>query len=231
MKFYHGTTSIFYDSIKQNGLGKINPIFDFKLIDVLDFLRKLADRHLETEKKYFTHKETTKAMCNQEYIEKELVNGKMKTFNFRHSLSHVSLSKERVVAHLVLNDYGSEILTRIILIHNLLKEKKIDFKIPPKLNKFNYEKYIDTEPTKIIIEILDIPNELLIHENGENGEFLLQKLKKIIYLLSKKERFYLLQRQNFEVTEPIAPRKLKFYELEYFGELEDSDFMYTLSRI
>ncbi|MGB1019437.1 MAG: hypothetical protein ACPGVH_10195, partial [Chitinophagales bacterium] len=51
-KFYHGTSNIFLDSIKENGLGGLNPSIDFNLIEVLKYLRSKAETYLLKDKDY-----------------------------------------------------------------------------------------------------------------------------------------------------------------------------------
>ena len=51
-KYYHGTSTIFLDSIRKHGLGTINPNTDQKNLDVLKFLFQLSEKHLSTNPEF-----------------------------------------------------------------------------------------------------------------------------------------------------------------------------------
>ena len=230
-KFYHGTSSIFLSSIKENGLGKINPNTDLKLLDVLKYLRNLAEKNLLSNERYLKLQETTYAMCKQAFLEKPTEDGKTKTFNFRHTNIHIALSKERAITHVVNNKYGSEILDRCIEIYKLLKSSNIKFEIPKNINQFGFENYIESDPKRIIIEILEIDENGLNKDDGKTAKEALDYLRTQIPKLDEETKFYFFQRCNFELLYPIESKYLKFYELDFDGYPGDMDFEYTLSKI
>jgi hypothetical protein len=230
-KYYHGTSSIFLESIRKNGLGKINPNLDLNLLDVLKYLRTIAEKNISKSEDYLKLQETTFAMCNQVFLKKENENGEFKTFNFRHTNIHVSLSKERAITHIAINKYGSEILGRCIDIYKLLKFSNVEFEIPVNINKFGFEKYIDSDPKRIIIEILEVDENRLDKDDGKTAKEALDYLRTQIPRLDKETKFNFFQYCNFELLCPIEPKHLKFYELDFEGYPGNVDFEYTLSKI
>jgi hypothetical protein len=230
-KYYHGTSSIFLNSIKENGLGKINPNIDYKNLDVLIFLKNIAEENLMQNEGYLKLRDTTIAMANQTFLKLIDEKGNLQTLNYKHDGIYVAITRQRAAIYSSLNKYGSEILERIINIYKLLKEMNIEFQIPEEINLFEIEKYIDCNPEPIIIEIIEIDDSNLEKEDGKTAEEALDFLRIEIPKMSEKTKFEFLQVCNFKIINPIEPKYLKFYKLEFEGHPIDKNFEFTLSKI
>lgn len=230
-QYYHGTSTIFLNSIKKYGLGTINPNIDLKNLEVLIYLKNVAERKLIKNFEYLKIRDTTIAMANQSKLAYKDINGNIEVLNFKHDGIYVSLSEITAARYSSINKYGSEILERIMLIYKLLLKNKIEFKIPSEINLFNIEKYLECNPEPIIIKISEIDDNNLEKEDGKTAIEALDFLRVEIPNMSEKMKFEFLQRCNFKLLSPIETKHLKFYELEFEGQPSENNFEIILSRI
>ena len=230
-KYYHGTSSIFLNSIKENGLGKINPNIDYKNLDVLIFLKNFAEEHLIRNEDYLKLRDTTIAMANQTFLKLIDEKGNLQTLNYRHDGIYVAISRQRAAIYSSINKYGSEILERCVVLYKLLQNHEIQFQIPDDINLFKIEKYIDCIPEPIIVEIDNIEDWNLEKEDGKTAEEALEFLRLEIPKMSEKIKFEFLQGCNFKILNYIEPKYLKFYKMEFEGHPVDGNFEFTLSKI
>tara|TARA_A100000171_G_scaffold53096_1_gene76800 strand:- start:8387 stop:9088 length:702 start_codon:yes stop_codon:yes gene_type:complete len=230
-KYYHGTSTIFLDSIRKYGLGAINPNTDQKNLEVLKFLFELSENHLKLNPEYITLKNSTWAMVNQGTEELTDERGNKVVLHFRHDGMYVSITRIRAAIYAVLNKYGSEILERCIELYKLLINSNIPVKIPPEIDLFDFRQYIDAETKPIMIEVLGISDNDLEKEDGKTASDALNLLRRCIPKLTEKEQFEFLQYCNFKLLKPVPVKQLNFFEIEYEGHPENGDFKFLLSRI
>ncbi|PIQ49769.1 MAG: hypothetical protein COW03_03355 [Cytophagales bacterium CG12_big_fil_rev_8_21_14_0_65_40_12] len=217
-KYFHGTSTIFLDSIKKHGLGTINPNIELRNLDVLKFLFELCETHIPHNLKHQELKDSSWAMVHQGIH--ELVDEKGNSLNlyYRHDGIYVSLSRIRAATYSVLNKYGSEILERCIQLYELLQNEGIEVNIPSEIDLFNFRQYIDIETKPIMIEVRDVPDEDLEKEDGKTAKEALDFLRREIPNMSQKQEFEFLQYCNFKLLKPIPVEQLRFYEIEYEGQ-------------
>lgn len=229
-KYYHGTRDIFLPSIREHGLGKINPNTDFKNLDVLRFLVDLAEKHLRSNAEYEKVRDTGLAMSQQTFLKMKDEHGQTHSFNYRHDSMYASFSRIRAAIYACFNRYGSEIVEKCILLIDLLNKNNVIFKIPEDINLFKVESFIGIEAKPIMIEI-----------NGLEDEFLEEETRALPNILSivrhkwptlpEKEQFEYGQFLNFKLLKPIEPSQLKFYEIDFEGHPSTNNFEFTLSKI
>lgn len=229
-RFYHGTSSIFLDSIKTTGLGGINPNLEYKNLDLLQYLFSEAEILLPHDVRYQGLRVTTAAMVNQTPVELVGYSGQKQLLHFRHHGMFVAISMMRAIVYAAANQYGSEILKRIIDLLLLLREVDANFSIPSELNLFDVEKYINIQSTPIIIEVHGIQDDEILKEDGKTAKEALDFIRRTLPTLTEREKFIFLQHCNFELLKPIPSSRLKFYKLEYEGFPGQPDFFYSLSR-
>lgn len=93
-KYYHGTSSIFIESIRKNGLGGINPNFEYRNLDLLRFLYVESEKYLMLDSKYLEMRSEVMAMVNQTSLVYNTELGLYKG-NYNHEHIYVSLTPER----------------------------------------------------------------------------------------------------------------------------------------
>ncbi|GAA4204003.1 hypothetical protein GCM10022289_21130 [Pedobacter jeongneungensis] len=224
--FWHGTSSIFLDSIRNTGLGAINPATDYKLLDVLGFLYDEIIRNGITHPVFLTNKSSIEAAIAQGTLE---LNGML--LNFKHDGVYVSASPIKAAYYACLNLVGSEILEKCLILLSVLIDGGKEPKIPDELDVFGVRKYLDKKPTPIMIEITEITDDKLLLENGADPSALLKEMREMFPNLPIAQQFERLQFCNFKLLNPIPRTKLRFYEVDFEGDPKTRNFQYYLSRI
>lgn len=230
-KYYHGTSTIFLESIRENGLGTINPNIDFNNLKVLAYLKDKCEEALVDNEDYKKIRATTIAMANQTFLPIRDSNGEIHIMNYQHDGIYVSMSRIRAATYVVTNKYGSEILCRCIELIKLLKNNKIEFKIPNEINQFHIEQYIGFVAKPIIVEVKNISDNDLLLENGGPADDQIKFIKSKLPSMREEFKFVFLQACNFRISKPISPDNLNFYELDYDGYPGSDKFEITLGRI
>ncbi len=227
-KFYHGTSSIFIDSIKKTGLGGINPNIDFKNLEVLNYLFLKAEKYLSDNIEYQKIRTSTMAMVNQGAIDYKDPSGQIQRLHFRHDGIYVALSHMRAIVYASTNKFGSEILQRCLTLLAMLHGKIPDFAIPSEINLFKMDSLLNLSPEPIIIEVSDVDDEDLLKEDGKTAKEALDFLRRTIPHLTEKEKYEFFQYCNYELLKPVPVEKLKFFELSFKGHPRNRDFEYKL---
>ncbi|UII20568.1 hypothetical protein [Fulvivirga ligni] len=228
-QFFHGTSSIFLNSILENGLGGINPTYDHGYLETLKRLFEIAERHLIEQQEFRIIYDTTKAMAMQAKL-KVQINGRDELFNFRHDGIYVALSLERAVCYASTNKYGSEILTTSIKLMDMLTNNQIDYSnIGYSIDDFENLKL--SSPKPIILKILELDENDLDKEDGKTAKEALDFLRSVLPSLSEKEKFEFFQYCNFKILKPIPAEQLIAYELDFEGRFGNEGFEYTMTKL
>lgn len=228
-EFYHGTSSLFIESILNNGLGGINPNLKFKNLELLKFIYGQCENTLFNEEKYSVlMRETTLAMIRQTDLIVKRENQKDETFNFRHKEIYVSLSEIKAITYSVTNKIGSEILQRSYDLYQLLVANKIKVNIPKELNYYGIENMEVEKLKPLLIKTKRIEKDNLIQENGYDGEEFIEILNKQYDKMTEKDKYLSFQFMNFGLKRPVRVKMLEIYEIQYYGNISERDFGYKL---
>jgi hypothetical protein len=228
-EFYHGTSSLFIESILKNGLGGINPNLKFKNLELLKFIYGQCENTLFNEEKYSVlMRETTLAMIRQTDLIIKRENQKEEILNFRHKEIYISLSIFRAITYSVTNKIGSEILQRCFDLYQLLLANKINISIPKELNYYGIENIRIEEIKPLLIIINGINKNNLIKENGYDGEEFIEILDEYYDKMTERDKFFNFQYMNFGLKRPVKTESLKVYEIKYEGNIREKGFKYKL---
>lgn len=88
---YHGTTSLFIDSIMENGLGEMNPLVELGAYDTFQELFELGEKSLKKDDFWNKSRKKLLPFVHQEYLGGNL--------NFRHGESYLTLIRECAVQY------------------------------------------------------------------------------------------------------------------------------------
>lgn len=230
-RFYHGTSSIFLNSIIEFGLGGINPNIEYKNLELLRYLSLECEKKVPNHKEYLIMRDASLGMANQKPVEFKVPNGGTFIGNYEHKSIYVSLTLERGIVYACDNKYGSEILEYSIKLFQLLKENDINFSLPKDLNLFGIEKYITEIHKPILIEIDEINDHELQTEFGKNGAEYFTHLRETLPTLNKRDYNLKLGYSNFRLMKPIEIERLKIYEVDFEGKVGTPEFEFTLTKI
>ncbi len=103
---YHGTSSLFLDSILSRGLGGFDPIGASRAVECLRAVKQAAGERLQGHPGWMSLKETLLPMCDQ----RQTGGG----FNYRHGNTYLSPAKITAIRYALSNPHGSELLSECI---------------------------------------------------------------------------------------------------------------------
>lgn len=194
---YHGTSSIFLDSIIKSGLGGENIVKKFHIKDMFSqivhaFMNQYKDSEWWKKEGFICEK-----MVNQEVTSSG--------FNFRHGGVYLTPSFDTAKRYATSNKYGSELISYFILAYEELSRYNQELAniIYPKDHPLR--KLLNIEGKPIVIEILEIQSENLVTEQGDS-------IQEQLCLMQQYPQ-EMWQQNNFESTKTINSSNIKIINL------------------
>jgi hypothetical protein len=114
---YHGTNLLFYDSIKQYGLGGRNLIRELRVIELLRELIAICDTSLPTEEDWILRMQCANWVASQ-----DVTTG---GFNFRHGSVYLAATVDKAVRYAVSSEFSSEALAHFMMLWRRLNESRV----------------------------------------------------------------------------------------------------------
>jgi len=175
---YHATSSLFLDSIKEYGLGGVDPVKNFRVIELLIKLEIIADKKISN---------STEWQYSKNIVSRFTLKNKM----YEHGQVYLTpcLMQARSYA---LNIYGSEAFSETFKLIELLDREKVEipFVIIDEFKSFFSLRSVNCEP--IIFRLHDLSKDyILCNEDGS------QDVDKTISLIESKIKKY-----GFEKYDP-----------------------------
>ena len=195
---YHGTCTLFLESIAQHGLGGWDPIKEWRVLECLRKVLPIAEKHARCSEALSGNVGNARLMADQ-------VSAKM---NFQHGAVYLSPAKETAVRYACGKKKGSEVISRtILIIEELCRLKVIDEcgdvsnEYPELLNVLNIE------PAPVLIKVVSIDVGMLLSEFGAPASGNLAKIRELQDRLPCSWE-KLSQQFNFRLTQPIPASDL-----------------------
>jgi len=198
---YHGTSTLFLDSIVSHGLGGVNPIVEWKLVDLAKEVFALSEEYLKKTELFQISSYSFKKMAEQS-------NGG--SFNFQHGDTYLSPSKQTAARYAIGKRYGSEMLTYTINFLTELLRMDIDY-VKLDLRK-KYKKIfglIGANPSPLLIMVNTIDKTSLLNEYGEDPSDNFAEMSEV--LEDNLDPNLCLQQTNFRLSVPIQANELRFW--------------------
>ena len=203
LTLFHTTTDFYLPSIMSSGLGGTNPNKVFGIYNFLVSITPLCEKYLQNNKRYKNIKFSNDQMVSQSSVG---------TMSFRHDKICLATETSTAIRYCV-NKYGSELLTRIILLNDLLIEAGHEKEIDKSVLKIDLDYVKQHQHRKIILMIKDISVEEIETENGENAKKKLEEYEQI-RLSNPKYYEILLQQLNFSLLKPIPVNRINISEVD-----------------
>lgn len=206
---YHGTSDIFLPSIQEQGLGAQNPHLQLKTLEFLKDLWECSEKYIRQDESLVVW-----AMGFEKIVNQEITKG---NFNFRHGSAYLSPSRTCAVRYALLNQYGSELLSNALELHEWLKNvdpiasKQLEFKYPSIISLSSLN------PIPILIEIHDLDIHDIKKEDGEEPESTINLMETIGYESESEIRDSFWQRCNFELVSPIPLHHLYISKIKWLN--------------
>jgi len=184
---YHGTSSIFHDSIVEHGLGGIDILLQYKVKELLEVLCSVFENDYPNNDWWVMSGFICEKMLNN-----QVANSGM---NFRYGSIYLSPSLFTARKYASLNKYGSEYLS--IFMQGFEELKKLDINTATQLLSADSPvlKLLDKNSEPLVLAIDGIDKSWLSTEAGNDIEGQLQTLNETPEIL--------WQQFNFETSEVI----------------------------
>lgn len=219
---YHGTSTLFLDSIIQNGLGGVNPVNEWKLLELSKEVYSLSEKHLKETSLYKVKSSSFKKITEQ---------SNDGTFNFQHGDTYLSPSQNTAVRYATGKEYGSELLTYTIDFLKELLKLEIQY-----VKSDLYKKYpkifglIEARPSPLLIQVKNINVSSLLSEHGGDPKHNLEEMQE--YMNESRALFEtVLQQTNFRLTATIETSNLKFWliNVQEWNNLTSQSNLYEIN--
>lgn len=226
---YHGTSTLFLDSIKENGLGAVNPVEKFRLHELLVFLANECERRTPNDPGFNQIKYTTYAMLNQDPLYRHPNDEKQRLLNFRHGATYLAAMEKGAVLYACQNRLGSELLSTCASLVSVLLTNKEPVNVPVELNGIDLQSVLNTEHLPILVEAQNVPLSSLNTEHGMSAEFAFNHLQSEDPTLTIEGFTRVVG--VFELTQPIPSWALRYRRVMCQANITDASFSYRLNEI
>jgi hypothetical protein len=205
---FHGTSTLFLDSIIKNGLGGKNQIFEWNLLELTREVYELSKGYLKDTKLYRTSSWSFEQMAKQSN----------ETFNFQHGETYLSPSSITATKYAVNKEYGSELLTYTMKFLRELLSKDIPYVKNDLKRKYpELFRLLDAKPSPILIRVKNVTAESLLDEHGEEPHSNFKDIRESMKL--SKELFETtLQQTNFRLNDSVLTNNLEFWLIDVSPE-------------
>tara|TARA_R100000306_G_scaffold45172_2_gene43167 strand:+ start:399 stop:1094 length:696 start_codon:yes stop_codon:yes gene_type:complete len=197
--FYHGTSSLFADSIKELGLGGRDPVKTNGWAECFGELFRLADQKLSNHPKWQEGRENLLPI-----VEQGLSNDGLR-FNFAHGETYITPHK--MMAEQYGLQAGCEILDYIktlsLYLHSKGQTLEVNRIVPVDLQQILIKSY-----RPILVKINGLRFRDIDTENGDDKWEVLYRYEE--YLRTKQGE---KDMTSWKLNSPVAVNKLEFYEL------------------
>jgi hypothetical protein len=202
---YHGTSSIFYESIVKHGLGGRNVIQEFKVIELLSILVELCDAHLEPVDEWAPRMYSARNVVGQ-----NVTSG---GWNYRHGGVYLTPTRSLAARYAYDMSFGSEAIHYFMRLYERLGAEKPDLLESVSDSAAPLIAFVSKPGVPLVIEVKEVPISVLRTESGEDPAPRLQMLENLLNRKDKALFSVISQRLNFETTKPVTPSQLDFYAI------------------
>jgi hypothetical protein len=219
---YHGTSTLFLDSIIEKGLGGANPVQELKLMELCKEVYKFSEEHLKGTKLFEVSGQVLQRMSEQSNIG---------AFNWQHGHVYLSPSQQTAVNYAISKEFGSELLTYTIM---FLKEL-ILLEVPYVINDM-YKKYrkvfgmINARASPLLIKINEIYTTSLTTEHGDDCSNSIKEIDELMNLEDHTRQMF-LQQTNFRLITPIPTLDIFLINIKEWKEWSPSYNLYRIEPI
>lgn len=160
---YHGTSSLFLDSISQYGLGAVNVVEKHNVVPFLREAYDLADEVLEGDEYW----ESEGSLIHQMALQSN------ENFNFQHGHAYLTAFYTNASSYVKRNRLGSEIISQAEKLYSKLYPR---FAECPGVESDSLISLFGKEANPVVLEIRDVSVGEVEGERGDDPDIVIQKL-------------------------------------------------------
>jgi hypothetical protein len=204
---FHGTSTLFYESILETGLGGRNMVEDLGLRAVVRSLLELCETELEPDPKWLSDKGAALKIATEPAIHNL---GRTTLFSFRYGGTYVSPSRATAVRYALLYDCGSEALSYTLRLLERLSQRRPALAAREEFSRINLLARKQREP--LLVKATDVEVASLRAEQGGSCPAILERIESA----SAEPDIYdiMVKQENFELLHSIPPANLQFYKIK-----------------
>lgn len=199
---YHGTSTLFLDSIIKNGLGGVNPVNEWNLVSLCIEVCELSEKHLKDTPLYLKSYISLKKMAEQ---------SNAGSLNFQHGDTYLTPAQQTAINYAINKRYGSEMLTYTIDFLTELINRDIKYVIQELSKKYKQVfGLVKTNPSPILIKVKNVNISSLRNEHGNDPSDNLNFLNDAF--VNFNDSFELMgQQTNFRLTTSVNTSALELH--------------------
>lgn len=195
---YHGTCTLFLESIAQHGLGGWDPIKEWRVLECLHKLIPIAEKHRHRSL------EITKLLATIEPMARQVNAG----LNFQHGAVYLSPSRFTAVRYATGKKKGSELISYTTSMLDELGRLDLEEVKQGLFQEFpELFRVLDIDAAPVLIQVAGLETHALLSEKGEAPE------GNLTWIYDLQERFpdrweNLTQQANFRLTRVVPVHQL-----------------------
>jgi len=195
---YHGTSTIFLEDIIKHGLGGLNPIEEWQVLECARDILPLAQKYLSADRNYANKMRSFEMMTRQS----------QDTFNFQHGDTYLSPAKFTAIRYAINTRYGSELLTYTVHFLDGLVRLGVSGVCDDLYQKYPHVFHkLDISVAPLLIEVEGVKSCDLLSEKGDDPQAQFE-----LILKAKREHpdfsEDLIQQNNFRLKKHVAASKI-----------------------
>jgi hypothetical protein len=211
---FHGTSSLFCESIRTSGLGGRNVVEDMGI-------RKAAASLLELTRPYEERPEwlSPRDACARIAADPstQLLPDRDSMFSFRYGGTYVSASSETAANYALLYPGGGESLTYTVALYRLLSSVRPD--LAERKEFITLRDFAAPSATPLLVEARDVEITALRAEQGGKIARILACMEDALQDYDNYD--FVVGQHNFDLTHPVPPHKLRFHTVSKVLEFDD----------
>jgi hypothetical protein len=206
---HHGTSSLFLDSIREHGLGGVNPIEQLKVREYFSDVFKLCDVALAGDAEWEVCKFVPKMLMDQI--------SKGDNANYQHGDTYLSPSRGSAIGYALTNRFGSELISNAHRLFSLVKERRPEPLDNIELMHHPLQDILEKAHKPILLKINNIPISILASEGGNSPDKTLEDIKGMLPFLNMAG---VAINYNFRLLRPIS---FDMCEVEYLDPEKETN--------
>lgn len=204
---FHGTSTLFYESIVEVGLGGRNIVEDLGLRAVVRSLLELCETELQPDPTWPLDKAAAiKIAANPTVQNLNLDSG----FNFRYGQTYISASRRTAVTYALVYDCGSEALAHTLKLFERLSQQRPALAAREEFSQINVLAQKHGEP--LLVEARDVEVTSLRAEQGGSCAAILERIGSALSELDMYD--LIVQQESFELLQAVPTADLRFYKIK-----------------
>ena len=191
---YHGTSSLFVDSIRKLGLGARNPLAEYGVVHFLESISRICEELFADDDEWIARR-----VCVQPMVNQEITAG---GFNFQHGDSYLTPSRSSAVGYALSNPFGSEIISQAFFLYSKIEKRRSGEIHRRGLSDSPLLKLFKLKPEPCLVVAENVPVQSLIGERGNPVDEVLRELQEFWDFLHMSG---VSMNINFRLVSPVPP--------------------------